>query len=164
MLPRTRHDLGDNYELWTGLYQSTVLGSQPYLNVDIAHKAFPSTEKIIDILQNMRIDPRNDLDRLAQTDLLSHLKGLMINYAMPGQEASRRTYKFLGFERNAGTFKFRNDQDNKECTIAEYFKSRGVRLTYPHLPTIKLGNTIKNITVPMECCSVAGFQVNSHEQ
>lgn len=160
MLPTRRYDLGDNYELWTGLYQSTVLGSRPYLNVDIAHKAFPSEKNIIDILSDMRnVNLRSDLDSRARNELQSHLMGLQISYAMPGHDASRRSYKFLGFNTNANTFKFMNDQEQREYTVADYFRSRGCSLQYPLLPTLKLGNAIKNITVPMEFCSVAGFQV-----
>lgn len=158
MLPKQRFDLGDNYELWTGLYQSTVLGSCPYLNVDIAHKAFPSEKSIKDILVESRVNLDREMDIRAKNEILNHLKGLLITYTMSGQEASRRTYKFLGFNDSANKFKFKTE-DKKEITIAEYFKSRGFIVKYPLLPTLKLGNAVKNITVPLEFCSVAGYQV-----
>lgn len=160
MRPSRKFDLGDNYELWTGLYQATVLGSRPYLNVDVAHKAFPSQDNVIDILANMRnVDLKRPLQQQTQYALQSHLNGLMINYATPGNDASRRSYKFLGFNPDARTFKFKSDQDNKQYTIVDYFRSRGVNIQYPFLPTLKLGNSVKNITVPMEFCSIAGNQV-----
>lgn len=159
MTPSRQIDLGDNYELWTGLYQATVLGSIPYLNVDIAHKAFPSTLQVIDMLSNMRVDLRKRLDPRTERDLLSHLKGLMINYKMPSNEASCRTFKFLSLSADSRTVKFRSDQDNKEYNLVNYFQSRGVTIQYPNLQTLKLGNAIKNITVPMEFCSIAGYQV-----
>lgn len=158
MRPQNRFDLGDNYELWTGLYQSTVLGSQPYLNVDIAHKAFPMTLSVIDVLDR-NVDLKKDLSSRDRNALLSHLNGLMIEYTMPGNQASTRTYKFFGLNPNSKTHKFRSDQDKKEYTIEEYFRSRGVTIKYPLLPTLKLGNSVKNITVPMELCCVAGNQV-----
>lgn len=158
MRPTNFYDLGDNYELWTGLYQATVLGTQPYLNVDIAHKAFPTQINVIDILDN-RVDLRRDLDSRDRNTLQSHLNGLMLQYTMPGNQASSRTYKFFGLNPNSKTHRFTSDQDKKEYTIEEYFRSRNVTIKYPLLPTLKLGNAIKNITVPMEFCAVAGNQV-----
>lgn len=159
-LPSNRYDLGDNYELWTGLYQATVLGSQPYLNVDIAHKAFPTQLNVIDVLDR-NVDLRRDLQPRDRSALQSHLNGLMIQYTMPGHEASTRSFKFLGLNPNSKTHKFKSDQDQKEYTIEQYFQTRNVRIQYPLLPTLKLGNAIKNITVPMEFCVVAGNQVIS---
>lgn len=156
--PNHRHDLGDNYELWTGLYQATIFGSIPYLNVDIAHKAFPLEIKIIDVLDR-RVDLRRELQPQDTRALQSHLNGLMIKYAMPGNDASARTFKFFGLNANSKTFKFKSDQDKKEYTIEQYFHSRKVAIKYPLLPTLKLGNSVKNITVPMEFCSIAGNQV-----
>lgn len=160
MLPSNRIDLGDNYELWTGLYQSAVLGSRPYLNVDIAHKAFPSRMPILDILAKMRgVDLKRKLDRGVEIALQSHLKGLSIDYKLPAQEASCRTYKFMSIGAIPKQVKFRNDQDKKEYTVESYLLSRGVQIRFPNLPTLKLGNSVKNITVPMEFCSIAGCQV-----
>lgn len=160
MLPRARKYLDDNYELWTGLYQATVLGSRPYLNVDIAHKAFPSAMAILDILQNMRnVDLRNDIQPFIQRDLTSHLKGLMISYCLPGREISRRCYKFLSLSADSKKFQFKNDEDGLNYNLVDYFRKRGVTIKFPHLPTLKLGNSVRNITVPMEFCSVAEYQV-----
>lgn len=160
--PSNRYDLGDNYELWTGLYQATVLGSQPYLNVDIAHKAFPTEMDVINVLDR-NVNPNRDLQPRDRSDLQTHLNGLMIQYTMPGHAASTRSYKFLGLNPNSKTYKFKSDQDQKEYTIEQYFQSRNVRIEYPLLPTLKLGNAIKNITVPMEFCKVAGNQVISYD-
>lgn len=158
MLPKRRHDLGDNYELWTGIYQSIVLGSRPYINVDIAHKGFPSEKSIVDILREWGVNLDKDFDYRTRNDIQTHLKGLMITYSMSGQDASRRTYKFLGFQPDANTHRFKIE--GKELTISDYFKSRGSIVKYPLLPTLKLGNAIKSITVPLEFCYVAGYQVN----
>lgn len=159
MRPTQHYDLGDNYELWTGLYQATVLGSRPYLNVDIAHKAFPSKIAVIDVL-NPRVDLRRDLEPRDRNALKTHLNGLMIQYSMPGHDASSRSYKFLDLNQNSKLHKFKNDQDQRMYTIEEYFRSRNVTIKYPLLPTLKLGNAVKNITVPMEFCSIAPNQVN----
>lgn len=156
--PNNQYDLGDNYELWTGLYQATVLGSRPYLNVDIAHKAFPSELPILELI-NRNADRRRDLDPRDRSALQTHLNGLMIKYETPGNQTSARNFKFLGLNANSRTHRFKSDQDNREYTIEEYFRSRNITIQFPMLPTLKLGNAIKNITVPMEFCSVAGSQV-----
>ncbi|KAJ6640715.1 Protein argonaute-2, partial [Pseudolycoriella hygida] len=153
---KERYDLGDNYELWTGLYQATVLGSRPYLNVDIAHKAFPSERRVCDIL--IGVDLKRQLDPKNASSLQSHLNGLMIKYSLPGNNASCRSFKFMRLAADSKTEKFINDADKKEYTIESYFRSRGVTIQYPLLPTLKLGNSIKNITVPLELCVVDGNQ------
>lgn len=105
-----------------------------------------------------RVDLNRELQPRDKSSLQSHLNGLMIKYSLKGNDASSRTYKFLGFNPNSKTHRFKSDTDKKEYTIEEYFRSRGVPIKYPLLPTLKLGNAVKNITVPMELCSIAGNQ------
>lgn len=94
--PVQPYSLGDNYELWTGLFQSTILGARPYLNVDIAHKAFPSPMNVIEIIKSFRNgDTSRALDNRTAEELRTHLKGLRITYATPGQAASTKCYKFM---------------------------------------------------------------------
>lgn len=163
--PTQYNDLGDFYELWTGLFQSTILGSRPYVNVDIAHKAFPSGMdllKIVDTLcANNRAGGLNmELDRRVEGDLDRHLKGLRIIYAPPGGDASRKSYKYsrLGLipEREMFTV------DGQQKSVLNYFQSKGITLRYPKLKCVKVGNAVRSISLPMEYCSVAGGQVSLH--
>lgn len=45
--------LGDGVELWHGFYQSAILGWKPYLNVDVAHKGFPSEMVVLDLMAEL---------------------------------------------------------------------------------------------------------------
>lgn len=140
-------DLGDFFELWRGLFQSTVLGSVPYLNVDGSFKAFPKPYKnMVDLFYDANEN---------RAKLLQHLKGMDICYNMPGTTV-RRNYRFIGLDRAPADCLF--EQNGKRISVLEYFKSRNIEIKFPNLPCIKLG--IRNICVPAEFCSLSGAQVN----
>lgn len=159
-LPTTKREyLGDFFELWLGLFQSTVLGSNIYLNVDVAHKAFPERyESLLDLLKQIQNERRCD-ERNALHDMQSHLSGLDVIYKTPGLVGSKRVYRFLGLVRNPNQEKFK-DVNGVEMTIAAYFKQHNYPINRPDLPCVKLGNAIKSITVPMEHCSLSDRQVS----
>ncbi|XP_014218616.1 protein argonaute-4 isoform X2 [Copidosoma floridanum] len=53
--------LGSGMDLWVGLFQSAVLGWKPFLNVDVAHKAFPKSQNVIDLMKSIcGIDNQSD--------------------------------------------------------------------------------------------------------
>lgn len=156
MRPNQRFDLGDCYELWTGMFQSTVLGFKPYLNVDIAHKAFPSPMNIIDIVKTFRNgDPSRELDRYAENDLKTILRGLTISYALPG--VPPKQYKFNDLKPPPGKLKFKTE-DRVEMTITQYMQSRKYQIKFPNMPCLHIGNTVRTIYVPAELCSIAPNQ------
>lgn len=153
-----RVDLGDYYDLWTGLFQSTVLGSIPYLNVDIAHKAFPSPVKMLDMLRDMRIDPARGCDDRALMALKETMRGLRIRCERPNAPDSAKNFKFLDFGETAARYKFKND-DGKMMTVQEYFQAKhNVRLQFPNLPCVRAAPADRNIYLPMEFCSIADNQ------
>lgn len=51
-------------------------------------------------------------------------------------------------------------ENGEQKSILQYFKETNRTIRYPKLPCVKLGNTIKNIVVPMELCSIPDTQVN----
>lgn len=164
MPARERPYLGDFYELWLGLFQSLVLGKIPFLNVDVNHKAFPKRyATLIDLLRDMendlrmRIDLNRPLERPVEQALARHLSGLEMCYNMPGTN-KKMIYKFMALCNSPGNERFKLE-NGQQKTILEYFNSTNRRIQYPALPCIKLGNTIKNITVPMEFCSIPDTQV-----
>lgn len=161
------YDLGDFYELWTGLFQSTVLGHIPYVNVDVAHKAFPSAMRIIDLIKGMYANSRNargdinsPLDRNVSEQLQQHLRGLRIIYCLPGNEASEKGYKFLGLANVPAEEIFQSDGQN--ISVSDYFASRNCKLQYPNLPCLKVGSSLKSISLPIEWCRIPGGQVSHH--
>lgn len=142
-------DLGDFYELWTGLFQSTILGSRPYINVDIAHKAFPSSLALIDIANRMGDRYDMFLDR--------HLRGLRILYALPGNDASKKGYKYNALGDIPAKEKFK--VDDRDTNVLDYFRTKNIQLRNPNYRCIRVGNAVRSISLPMEFCSVAPGQV-----
>lgn len=154
--------LGDFYELWLGLFQSVVLGSVPFLNIDVNHKAFPKRyDNLIDLFRDMeqdlrmRIDPSRPLERNVIFALEKHLGGLEICYRGPG---AAKIYKFMKLVNDPANERF-TTEDGQQKTILQYFRETNRNIRYPSLPCIKLGNTVKSITVPMELCSIPDTQV-----
>lgn len=158
--PERSFDLTGGFEAWTGLYQAAILGEQPFLNVDIAHKSFPRESTLIDYLRDQDIDPNNDLSqsRWQYNDVQSFLKGIDIVYKPPKEfGATEKKYRVLDIGRPASQLKFRTD-DGVEQTVQAYFQSRGVRLEYPNLNCLQVGSTVRSISLPMEFCSIPGGQ------
>lgn len=162
--PNALPDLGDFYSLWIGIFQSTVLGRVPYINVDVAHKAFPTPLKLVQIVDGMYKNSRNArgdihsaLNRFIAEDLARHLRGLRILYEVPGQSASKKSYKFALLGQTPDKEMF--NHDGKNISVATYFQSKQVRLQFPNLPCVKVGNEIRRISLPMEFCSIPPGQV-----
>lgn len=164
--PTRQINLGDHYELWLGLFQSTVLGSVPYVNVDIAHKAFPMRIDLVPLLQQIgssqtrggQIDLRREVDRRVLDALHTHLKGLRIGYRQPGVNALK-SYKYTELGRPANTNMFTNE--GRQVSVSDYFRDKGHPLQFPNLPCLNVGSSVRSISLPMEFCFVIGGQVIS---
>lgn len=164
MRPEKQIDLGDFYEMWIGMFQSTILGRIPYVNVDVAHKAFPSRTELIDLIKKIGYDFRTrrdvnlnaPLDYTVINNLTTHLKGLDIGYVMPGG-AGTKAYKFARLTEPANKVKF--TIEGVETTVERYFQERGHRLRYPQLPCI---STAGKSFFPVELCYVIGGQVKKN--
>ncbi|XP_065361713.1 protein argonaute-2 [Calliphora vicina] len=157
--PEDAYNLQDGYEAWTGLFQAAILGEQPLLNVDIAHKSFPCESTITDYLKQQNIDITRDIrsDRSFR-DVSTYLKGMNIIYGPPDSfGAPPKQYKVLDIGEPASQKTFRTD-DGKELTVAKYFQSRGYQLNYPNLNCISVGSTVRQISLPMELCSIPSGQ------
>lgn len=155
-------------ELWRGLYQSTVLGmSSLFLNVDVLNKAVPSEMTVLQYFQqltNNRGGPPNNLRSNDAETAEEHLKGLRIIYEHKKSKGPhRKTVSGLGDSAERQSFL---RDDNTTMTIKQYFKSIGVSLAFPLLPTILISSVdsktdkIKNIFLPAEFCSIPGGQLN----
>ncbi|XP_037046508.1 protein argonaute-2-like [Bradysia coprophila] len=152
-----REYLGDFFELWLGLFQSSVLGSNIYINVDIAHKGFPERyDSLVKMLEQMANEYRCDI-RQATNYMRRHLSGMDVIYKTPTVDGTMYSYKFVDLVGvpDKETFK---DKDGNRLTVAEYFQTQNYTITRPDLPCVKLGNSIKNIVVPMEHCSLSDRQ------
>nr|AFX89028.1 argonaute 2a [Mayetiola destructor] len=168
-IPTGRMDLGDHFDLWFGRFQSVVVGDRVLLNVDIAHKGFPkpfgSLVKLWQAIEDgekeiNRRSPRyrqkNPADIMAQ-----HLIGLNIIYNQPGDQSTKRMYKFSGIAKKPSEQRFRDEYDN-EKTIEAYYGQRypNFPIKNPDLPCIQLGAT-GMVIVPMEFCGISECQVTN---
>lgn len=152
VVPSKPEDIGANHELWYGLFQSALLGSKPFLNIDVSHKAFPRGGPVLDAVASLN---RNSLPTslpgwLAQ-QVHDYLKGMEVVYT--GPNGVGKTFKYNSLKGPASTQKFKLE-DGTEMTVAAYFQKQGVRLRFPDLPVMHVGSTIRNIMVPMELCAV----------
>lgn len=152
--PETPHDLTGGYEAWTGLFQAAILGEQPFLNVDIAHKSFPKENTAIQYLQDSKVNVSQPIDRSKFNVVEDFLKGLCVEYEPPANfGAVPKTYRVLGVADSASKVKFKNDE-GLELTVEAYFKSRGYKLKYPHLNCLQVGSSVRTIYLPMEHCTI----------
>lgn len=97
-------NLPDNYQLWIGLFQSFVLGTNPYLNVDVTHKAFPAPIALDQLYEQCKYDARQ---------LYALLKGLMLVYKSPFNSGTPTTYKFNKVKGAADKEKFTDKTNGK---------------------------------------------------
>ncbi|KAJ9582416.1 hypothetical protein L9F63_003269, partial [Diploptera punctata] len=159
-------DLGDGQEMWYGLFQSANLGWKPFVNVDVAHKAFPKAQNVLDAIWDvchLKSDDQltRELDRYALEDFLSFIKGLKVEYKLPNMPQFKRVYRVNNIGLSAAKQRFRLD-DGREITIQDYFKiEKKVKLEYPHMPVLSVGaaNREKKIFFPSELCTILGGQV-----
>uniref|UniRef100_A0A1B6E7E6 Uncharacterized protein n=1 Tax=Clastoptera arizonana TaxID=38151 RepID=A0A1B6E7E6_9HEMI len=157
-------DLGDGMELWYGFYQSAILGWKPYLNIDVAHKGFPTAKYLIEVAMDVRRtqdvrDLRNPFDRNEAAMFEKTVKNLKVEYELPNQPNSRRTYKVHKLEKPAGEARF-TLENNSTMTVGEYFaKEKRILLKFPAMPCVHVGNEKKNIFLPIEFCKIQAGQV-----
>ncbi|GAB0095688.1 Protein argonaute-2 [Sergentomyia squamirostris] len=156
--PERPSKLDDFMELWNGVFHSAIFGSSRLLlNVDITNKGFPMEMDVIDFLAKVGIVPNRQVQKKSLDQAMDHLSGLNISYALPGNQASRRLYKFLKFAGPANQETFTTD-DGKTQTVAQYFIGKGIPLRFPYLPLLHCGPKNKNIYLPAEFCTIPGGQ------
>lgn len=71
----------------------------------VAHKGFPKHQLLTSYIQNelnCRLDA--ELDYRAQNTLASYVKGLKIDFMVPNQPNTKRSYKVVGILESASKF------------------------------------------------------------
>jgi eukaryotic translation initiation factor 2C len=152
--------LGTGAQMYLGGYQAMSKGWVPFLNVDVAHKAFtvaiPLTELVVQMC-NTRNRPVT-LDNLKtfslapyhSEELNQYLKGFKVVYQIPNHPGSKKVYRINGLKERPSRMRFL--QENQWVTVEEYFQTKWrCVLRYPNLPTLWVGNK-KNIYLPLEYC------------
>jgi eukaryotic translation initiation factor 2C len=160
-------ELGGGLELWYGFYQSAVLGWKPFVNIDVAHKGFPSARNVVDIILDVcrlrHEDLQKGLTERQKADFLNYIRGLKIDYMLKNIPTSKRTYKVNDITKSAVEQFFELD-DKQLISVAEYYaRQKKITLSYPHLPCLHVGsmNRLNPIYVPAELCSVTKGQVTN---
>uniref|UniRef100_A0A8D8BH98 Protein argonaute-2 n=2 Tax=Culex pipiens TaxID=7175 RepID=A0A8D8BH98_CULPI len=147
-----------NHELWYGLHQSLILGSKLFLNIDVAHKAFPSGVPVLDVVGDLARRRWNDspnvperIDDTLAFKLHNFLKGLEVSYT--GPSSVKKVFKYNSLRGPASSQLFKRE-DGTKMTLAAYFTQQGYRLRHPELPVMHVGSTVRNIMLPMELCQI----------
>ncbi|GBP33476.1 Protein argonaute-2 [Eumeta japonica] len=157
--------LEDGLEMWTGLFQSAIFTSSPFINIDVAHKGFPINQPVINLLQTFRLDINSPLEtqKYSFEMLNSYLKGLKVVAKVGGDTALKREFicNGLGQPANRQKFTLTNSAGKQiEMTVANYFmKEKNCRLQYPNLNVLSVGPKDKNIYYPMELLEVSYGQL-----
>ncbi|XP_058066688.1 protein argonaute-2-like [Anopheles bellator] len=154
-VPRNRIDLGKGHELWYGLFQSAILGSKPYVNVDVSHKAFPSSGSMVDIFASFNrgnLETNRPLDGWLVKELHDYVRGMDVVYRSPNGTEKRMRCNGLRDAANAQQFTL---DDGTKLTVADYFSRKlKFQLRYPALPVLHVGSTVRSVFVPPELCKV----------
>ncbi|KOX67889.1 Protein argonaute-2 [Melipona quadrifasciata] len=160
--------LSNGLDLWVGVFQSVVIGSKPYLNIDVAHKGFPTEQPVINLMKEFCKNPKSNVlpeiitaadVRRNEEKITKFLKGLKVQYELPGQPTTKRTYPVNGLVAPPRNNRF-NLSDGTKCTVEEYFlQTKKYKIKYNDLPCLWVGSKSTNIHVPPELCRVVAGQV-----
>lgn len=165
-------DIKEHYELRSGLHQRIIFDERngsirPLLNVDVKHRAFPRQfTSLIDLLHAIQkeqttprciIDLQKPLSTDAQKKLTAHLSNLEICYKI--DDMNNGISKFLGLG-NKSAYEVISRVNGTVKMLKQYFDDRNLRIKYPFLQCIRLEADRGHISVPLECCSILGDQVN----
>ena len=161
------HPLGGGREVWFGFHQS-VRPSQwkMTLNIDVSatafYKAQPVVEFMCEVLDIRDInDQRKPLTDSQRVKFTKEIKGLKIEITHCG--TMRRKYRVCNVTRRPAQLQsfplqLENGQ-TVECTVAKYFSDKyKMKLRYPHLPCLQVGQEHKHTYLPLEVCNIVAGQ------
>ncbi|XP_014259236.1 protein argonaute-2-like isoform X1 [Cimex lectularius] len=157
--------LGDGLDLWYGFFQSAIIGWKPYLNIDVAHKGFPSPVKCVEavrkFMQVNKIEPTTSLDQYCHSNFRSFIKGLKVVYIPPRVNGlvQRRTYKVIDLGLPAKDNIFEIPDKGKTSVWKYYCDEYGYNIEFINLPTLQCGSKARPISLPIELCEIQEGQV-----
>ncbi|XP_076684967.1 argonaute 2 isoform X5 [Andrena cerasifolii] len=161
--------LSNGLDLWVGVFQSAVVGWRTYLNIDVAHKGFPTPQSVMNLMRELCQNPRSNTESRLSPDevkynsakIMKFLKGLKIQYEIPGQPNTKRTYRVNELVDCPRKNKFSLDNGTLS-TVEDYFsQTKKYRLQFPDLPCLWVGSRTnqKKIHLPVELCTIVAGQV-----
>ena len=160
------HPLGGGREVWFGFHQSVRPSHwKMTLNIDVSATAFYKAQPVIDFTAEL-LDIRHlDGDRVQLNDtqrarLAKELKGLKVEIT---HSQIARKYRVCNLTRRSAQMQcFPLQLDNGqtvECTVSKYFLDKyKMKLRYPHLPCLQVGQEHKHTYLPLEVCNIVAGQ------
>ncbi|KAJ8321901.1 hypothetical protein KUTeg_000372 [Tegillarca granosa] len=178
------HPLGGGREVWFGFHQSVRPSHwKMMLNIDVSATAFYKAQPVIEFMcevldikdLNEQKRPLTDSQRVKFTKEIKELESQAIMNTFPftgltGLKVEithcgtmKRKYRVCNVTRRpAQTQSFPLQLESGqtvECTVARYFLERyKMKLQYPHLPCLQVGQEQKHTYLPLEVCNVVGGQ------
>lgn len=161
------HPLGGGREVWFGFHQSVrPCHWKMMMNIDASATAFYKAQPVIDFMAEVleMHDPRDQkrpLTDAQRVKFTKEIRGLKVEITHCGE--MKRKYRVCNVTRRpAQTQSFPLQLESGqtvECTVAKYFNDRyQVRLNFPHLPCLQVGQEQKHTYLPLEVCNIVGGQ------
>ncbi|KAL3887901.1 hypothetical protein ACJMK2_000288 [Sinanodonta woodiana] len=161
------HPLGGGREVWFGFHQSVRPSHwKMMLNIDVSATAFYKAQPVIEFMcevldikdVNEQKRPLTDSQRVKFT---KEIRGLKVEITHCGN--MKRKYRVCNVTRRpAQTQSFPLQLESGqtvECTVARYFLERyKMKLQFPHLPCLQVGQEQKHTYLPLEVCNIVGGQ------
>ncbi|XP_035232913.1 protein argonaute-1-like isoform X2 [Stegodyphus dumicola] len=159
------HPLGGGREVWFGYHQSVRPSRwKMMLNIDVSATAFYRSLPVVDFLAEVieakepLTKPITDSQRVKFT---KEIKGLKIEITHCG--TMRRKYRVCNVTRRSAqmqAFPLQLDSGQTvECTVAKYFLDKyQLKLRYPFLPCLQVGQEHKHTYLPLEVCNIVAGQ------
>ncbi|KAI4526541.1 Piwi-domain-containing protein [Schizophyllum commune Loenen D] len=161
--PREVSAIGGGIELWRGYFQSVRPGIERcFINVDISTGAMfrggSLIELALDVLGRrpndvMFLSSRNGIPVREVLRLQRQIAGVRVITDTPGAPPKTRTVKKLTTRGASQLMFLKNDQ---RISVAQYFQSLGIKLKYPDLICVQVGN---GAIIPFELCRVPPGQL-----
>jgi eukaryotic translation initiation factor 2C len=161
------HPLGGGREVWFGFHQS-VRPSQwkMMLNIDVSATAFYKAQPVIDFMCEVLdirdiAEQRKPLTDSQRVKFTKEIKCLKIEITHCG--TMRRKYRVCNVTRKPAQMQsfplqLENGQ-TVECTVAKYFLDKyRMKLRFPHLPCLQVGQEHKHTYLPLEVCNIVQGQ------
>jgi len=161
------HPLGGGREVWFGFHQS-VRPSQwkMMLNIDVSATAFYKSQAVIEFMCEVLdirevSEQRKPLTDSQRVKFTKEIKGLKIEITHCG--TMRRKYRVCNVTRRPAQMQsfplqLENGQ-TVECTVAKYFLDKyRMKLRFPHLPCLQVGQEHKHTYLPLEVCTIVAGQ------
>lgn len=161
------HPLGGGREVWFGFHQS-VRPSQwkMMLNIDVSATAFYKSQSVIEFMCEVLdirevSEQRKPLTDSQRVKFTKEIKGLKIEITHCG--SMRRKYRVCNVTRRPAQMQsFPLQLENGqtiECTVAKYFLDKyRMKLRFPHLPCLQVGQEHKHTYLPLEVCTIVAGQ------